>query len=221
MTNSVGALRPYPNTVPDNLAGVQSVLQTITNIRLNDSILWQALCNQSATNTANIPSGTTGTGSAVLQTSPTINTPLILGVTDGSNAPAGYIGEYVSGDVPIGSAVNLISLTPTSITSISLTAGDWDVWGQVTITTNASATATNHIAWIGTTTGSFPPTDDNFPLSHFPFSMGASNAIDMALAPKRMSITSTTTYYLEAYDSFSGAGAACTAYGRIEARRVR
>ena len=55
MTNSVGALRPYPNTVPNDLAGVRNVLQAITNIRLNDQILWTALCNQVG-NAANIPS---------------------------------------------------------------------------------------------------------------------------------------------------------------------
>ena len=76
---SVGGLRSYPNTVPDNLADIQQILQTITNIRLNDQILWTAICNQVANLQANFdPSNATnGAGSATgtLTNAPTSGNP--------------------------------------------------------------------------------------------------------------------------------------------------
>jgi hypothetical protein len=49
----------------------------------------------------------------------------IVGVTDASDAPAGSVGQYVSSLVASGAAVSLVSGTPKTMTSISLTAGDW------------------------------------------------------------------------------------------------
>src|SRR5215472_14162674 len=58
----------------------------------------------------------------------------IVGVNGASNAAAGNIGEYVTASLAQGSAVNLPGGTATNLTSISLTAGDWDVFGVVSAT---------------------------------------------------------------------------------------
>jgi len=58
----------------------------------------------------------------------------ILGTTTNNNASAGYVGEFVSSEVLIGSAVSISANTATDLTSISLTAGDWDVWANVGFT---------------------------------------------------------------------------------------
>jgi len=50
-----------------------------------------------------------------------------LGVTDGSDATAGQIGEYLS--VTQANNVALTTATPKTVTTLALTAGDWDVWG--------------------------------------------------------------------------------------------
>lgn len=70
----------------------------------------------------------TGSGANVFGTSPTITTPNIVGVTNGSNAAAGSVGEYVTAS-PTG--ISLTTGTTINLTSISLTAGDWDVSGAV------------------------------------------------------------------------------------------
>ncbi len=66
MTNSVGQILPYPATVPASLQDIQNVIQTITRIRRNDAILWQALTNQVANLQGNFnPSNATnGAGAA-------------------------------------------------------------------------------------------------------------------------------------------------------------
>jgi len=73
----------------------------------------------------------------------------IVGTTTNNNANAGSVGEVVSSSVAVGSAVSLTTaagaFTGKTITSISLTAGDWNVFGIVGInmaaTTNFTASA--------------------------------------------------------------------------------
>ena len=70
----------------------------------------------------------TGSGNVVRQNGPTINQPVVKGVTDGSNAAPGAVREYLTdsasnGNPPNAAAFNLVSLP--------LPAGDWNVWGAV------------------------------------------------------------------------------------------
>src|SRR5690349_16625741 len=53
----------------------------------------------------------------------------LAGTATNDDAAAGKIGEYIESEVLSGSAVSLTTNTAANITSISLTAGDWDVWG--------------------------------------------------------------------------------------------
>src|ERR1700744_510839 len=55
----------------------------------------------------------------------------IIGNKTGNSVNAGSIGETIYSVVPGGSPLSLTSGTPTTLTSINLTAGDWDVWGTV------------------------------------------------------------------------------------------
>ena len=80
----------------------------------------------------NVPlSGNSGTGFFAGSNQPTINQPLIVGVTNGSDAAAGDVGEIITSNVPIGSAGSLTNNTPGNCTSISLMAGRWVIFGNV------------------------------------------------------------------------------------------
>jgi len=151
--------------------------------------------------------------------------PLVLtGVTDGSNATAGTVGEYISSTVAVGSAVSLSTATGAftgkTITSISLTAGDWDIFGSVGIN---NASTTNFIA----AAGGISTTSDTLSSSYEQetrFSYGSSglvlnNVISFVVPTLRVSISSTTTYYLIGYAQFTVSTA--TAFGQIMARRRR
>jgi hypothetical protein len=167
----------------------------------------------------------TGTGNMVLSASPTISgltvtgsfTPAqvagIVGTTTNNNATAGAIGEFVTNSA---TGLNPADGTPTNITSISLTAGDWDVWGtgseSIAGTTNAyaevsisttTATRNNAVgAWYGTTE----------PMNNF--------AVEMPIAPIRFSLGVTTTIYLVFFASVNNTNTK-TVGGILNARRRR
>ena len=76
----------------------------------------------------------TGTGATVLNQSPTINQPLLMGVTDGSDATAYEIGEYffMQGQFGYSPFLYIIDNSPpTVILNMPITPGDWDVQGGV------------------------------------------------------------------------------------------
>ena len=142
---------------------------------------------------------------------------LPMGVTDGSNAAAGQIGEIISSVVTTG--VPLTTGTAVNVASITLTPGDWDVSGEVWFTTSAS-TATGMGAGIGTTSAAHPTVP----------SVGTSRMIIqanpivagiqcLALTTCRASLSANVVYYLTGNYVFPSGAVSAT--GRISARRVR
>lgn len=155
----------------------------------------------------------TGTGNAVKETSPNIITPTVVGVSDASSADTGDIGELVTSNIPYSSAVSLVTATDKDVTSISLTAGDWDVWGNLFF--DISGTATQFFAWISTTSMTLP---DNSLAARLANGGGLSSQA-MTCPYIRINVNSTTTVYLSARATFSTGTA--TACGSIFARRAR
>ena len=141
---------------------------------------------------------------------------LLKGTGTNDAAVAGYIGEFVSSTVLVGSAVSLTTATNADVTSISLTAGDWDVWGQVGFSPAATTTQTIIIAWVNDTSVTLP-TAPGYTFLGLPFTTGVGSIIPVP--KRRFSLASTTTIYLGARSSFAVDTNA--AYGSIFARRVR
>lgn len=141
------------------------------------------------------------------------------GVTNGSNAASGQIGECISSTVVVGSAVALTSGTAANVTSISLTAGDWDVWGNVGFNPGGSTTFTALDGWINTVSAAgptFPNGGAAFGIQA-PLTTGAAQLFPIGMM--RINVTATTTVYLGALASFGAATLA--AFGFIGARRAR
>jgi hypothetical protein len=141
----------------------------------------------------------------------------IKGTNTNDAAAAGDVGEYISST--ISSGTNL----PTSgqfgdLTSIALTAGDWDVTGSVLFTPNG-ATVTQVIMGISTTTGNSSTglvsgsTRMDCPPPVATYDTSAT------VAPFRVSLSGNATYYLKYFGSFTVATA--KALGIISARRIR
>lgn len=140
----------------------------------------------------------------------------IAGTATNNNAVAGNIGEYIQSVVASGSAVALSTGTTANVTSISLTAGDWDVTGVVDYAMTG-ATATNFLHGTSTTSATLGGQDS---YAQKPFAFAGSNATLGDNAPLvRLSLSGTTTVYLVAQAAFSGGSV--DAYGTIRARRVR
>ena len=144
----------------------------------------------------------------------------IIGTTTNNNAAAGSVGEYRSTIVVSGSQVSLTDTVSTTIASISLTSGDWDIWGQVNFNPSAGTIITYHAASISTTSGAIAPVPaDNESYVAIFATAAAGNGDTLPIAPARISISGTTTMYLIARSFFSVS--TNFAFGKICARRVR
>lgn len=146
----------------------------------------------------------------------------LAGTATNDAASAGNIGEFVSSVLAKGSAVSLTTSTPKTVTSISLTAGDWDVWGSCTFTGSSSTQYTFMECGTNTTTNAEPgaganrtDTGPDF-ASSTPF-IGSDR--DTHVLPARFSLSTTTTVFIVANMGFTVSSA--SAYGYIEARRRR
>lgn len=162
----------------------------------------------------------TGSGALVFGTSPTITTPDIVGTTAAGNAAAGSLGEVIESTVLIGSAVSLTTATTHDVTSISLTAGDWDVWGNVVFTSGASTTISQVIAFINTTSATVPTRPASGAITEITATLTGNGATQsLSAGMRRVNVLSTTTVYLSCRQTF--AAGTLSAYGYIGARRVR
>lgn len=140
------------------------------------------------------------------------------GTTSNNSAASGNVGEYNSASAA-SSAVPLSSGAANNLTSISLTAGDWEVSGIAAIQPAAGATISQVWTYISVTSATLG-TDvlaNGATLHTLPFTTG--NLQQIATGVARISLASTATVYLQAYPAFSGG--TVTGGGGIRARRVR
>lgn len=184
-------------------------------------------------------SGQTGTGNFVGSTSPTLITPTIgvatatsvngsgtagcpvQGTTAGGNATAGYVGEYIVSNIVSGSAVSLTTATNAQITSISLTAGDWDVEAQIVFSTAATTSVTNLSGGMSLSSSSFAAGSDTLGvfINYYSVFVPGTDTFAFGCPRGRQSLSGTTTVYLLALATFTAS--TLSAYGYISARRVR
>lgn len=182
--------------------------------------LGSSLTNAVLLGTVTLPSGNTLTGAAgvdIFSGRMQVQGG-IKGVTNATNATAGNVGEYIEAEV----ASNTVTLTNvttanafgTSTAAITLTAGDWDVGGSIYILA-ASATVTQLIASISTTTASLTPTAGTLSVIQ-PFTT-TSYSLKLPMPVQRLSVSTSTPIYLNVNLAFSAGSAA--AGGVVWARR--
>jgi hypothetical protein len=138
----------------------------------------------------------------------------IPGVTNGSAAAAGQVGEYrqQSGTVTGGSggAINV------TVASLSLTAGDWDVWAVIGIQNAGPASATSYVWVIGQLTNVNNAVQVR---NTFTFLQGELVNQDLTIPPHRAS--SAVAFTVSAQFSYPNVGAGIPLRAWIAARRVR
>lgn len=137
----------------------------------------------------------------------------IIGTTTNDNAAAGSVGQFVTSVIAASPGVTLNSSgIQQDVTSISLTAGDWDVWGNVAV---SSATMTLMAGWVSSSSATIPDLSLYNPI---PCNAAVITNTGLCVPGRRFSLSTTTTIYLTATANFSGSATAC---GGIYARRVR
>lgn len=176
--------------------------------------------NSSNTNAIAGAGSITYTNLMFTSTSQKISTTTQLGgVAKGgvTQAPsAGFIGEQIRATrAGGGSALALTTATAADVTSISLTAGIWDV-SACCIFGGGPITGTVFEASINTTSATRGTSGDNAVGTNLAPAAAAGSPI--TIPSYRITLTTTTTVYLVAYAEFTVG--ATTAFGRISATRV-
>lgn len=142
-----------------------------------------------------------------------------LGTTTNDNAASGEVGEYVESVVLQASAVSLTTGVQTNVTSIPLTAGDWDVDAICYHMPTASTSTTRYVASIGTVSAVIDSTAGRFSDFSQPAAVNSGTTYNNAIPPYRFSLVAPATIYLVALDAFTAS--TMKAYGLLRARRVR
>lgn len=199
-TNWVATTSTYPNTNAVNTllyassANVMGALATA-----NSGVLTTDASGVPSIDTTNFVRQTTG-----MQ---------MKGNNTNTAPPAGFIGEQISN---YASGVSLTSTTPADVTSISVTAGIWDI-SAVCMIANSGFNLT--LGKIGISVNSASYTGCVSGDSFLTLSSTAllSNGIPLCISGFRVTLSGTTTYYLVGQGNGSGT---ITANGRISATRV-
>lgn len=184
-------------------------------------------------NSVNTPlAGSTGTNNFVGANSPTFVTPVlgaatattlafsattsgIIGTTAADNASTGKVGEVITSAVLIGAAIIVTSGVTTNLTSITLSAGDWDIYTDVFF--NSNTTSSINIAGISTTSATLP---DKSLCSQIQTTTAIQQfQCGLTIPVQRFNVSGSTIVYAVGQATFpSGANSIC---GQILARRIR
>ncbi|MDR3464143.1 MAG: hypothetical protein P4L76_17710 [Beijerinckiaceae bacterium] len=145
----------------------------------------------------------------------------IPGTLTNDNAAAGDIGEYVASQVVSGAAVALGSGVPADVTHITLSAGDWDVWGSISTLPAGTTTQSDIRGWINTVSATDPLAPNNGAYSEWQSAIGAGLGQTTPIGMQRISVANgvNQAVYLSATVTF--ATSTLGAFGFIGARRVR
>lgn len=163
------------------------------------------------------------------------------GVTDGSDAQAGQIGEYVfssTDDFPAGAGAIINNSTvagwyPLVAAQIQLSPGDWDIVGQCNIATPPDSISYEMRAFLTTApppatlaAGTQLPTQFGLTELNFNyFGTGVTNAgfsrSALQMAPHRQNITVPTTVYFSAVVNVIPWATGGSIWGWVAARRMR
>lgn len=139
----------------------------------------------------------------------------LLGTSTNDDAGAGLVGEYQAAALASpGSA--LTTGTRQNITTLSLTAGDWDVDGTVTVVGQGSTSLTTINAGISTTSQTFGGEGTTVALTT-PAQTGVQESLIVPTV--RLSLSTTTTVYLVLSTVHTVSNP--NGYGNLRARRVR
>jgi hypothetical protein len=184
----------------------------------NTTMLLYCVVGSSNTNavtgagTLNAQALTFSSSSITINTTTQTSVGLLIGMRAGNAPPAGFIGEqirsYQSSPQSISNNTNL------NITSISLTAGIWDVTGLISF--NGTITGVAFSASISTTSATLGSEGDNYVSTPTPPT--ASVGITLTVPNYRLTLSATTTVYLVARGAYSVGS--LTGIGRISGTRV-
>ena len=206
ITNGSGTMSWVAGTISGIALG-----SNLANLTATDATLtFSGTYNGSTARTIGINLGNSNKWNAIQE---------LPGVTNASNATTGYEGEYMSSLVAEGSKVSGATTTAENMTTLSLTAGDWDVEGHVNFYLDTLDAGEFQIeAGFNTTTKTLP-TDGTQHYCMVEFADVTTGYTTITLTRKRYNVNTNTTVYCVFKSTYSGTDIA--AFGSMTARRVR
>jgi hypothetical protein len=180
-----------------------------------------------STQTSNIITVEKSDATVLLNVTNTAGT-AIRGTTTNDAAATGFVGEIVTASLVRSSATSLTNATAKTVTSISLTAGDWEVYGGLAFNSGATTSITETGGAFSLTTNAVPsadvvmvPTSNEIRNStnYAAFVPGSGADVTVTMPTYRVSLSATTTIFLVAKSNFTVSTLA--GYGYIQARRLR
>jgi hypothetical protein len=141
--------------------------------------------------------------------------PPITGITDGSDAPAGTVGEYL--EVATSTFVGIGSNVTTDLASGTLQPGDWDIAGSAYFQASSSAGSDDLRAWINTVSATQPAGIHGGLGISSTTAGGLINTVNIPLL--RLNISIPTTIYLSVNANYGSGTMQIRGFAR--ARRVR
>jgi len=159
--------------------------------------------------------GANGVAGATINTSGSV---AIRGTTTNDDAAAGFVGETQTSTVASGTSIPNSTGQYGDLTSVSLTAGDWLLFGNVEYVANG-ATVTSLEVGISTTSGN-SGSGMTYGNNEFSLPLPSGSLRSSGWVPGyRLKLSATTTVYLKVYAAYS---VATPTYGcRLTAVRIR
>lgn len=146
----------------------------------------------------------------------TMTNPNIIGITSVAAAAAGSLGEIVTGSA---GAVALVNNTAKTLSSITLSAGVWNIYGYVDFGNSATTTVTLLAVCVNTTTDTFTGGGTSvFCNGGLAFNT-ATTFCSAVLNPRQVNISGSTTYYMVGFATFGVS--TCSGTPTFWAERVR
>lgn len=190
---------------------------TSSTVSMSRSIIINSVGGTSAINFTNAPI----VGMGIILTEDIQGTGQILGTTTNDSAATGNVGEYVSATLGSSVAVALTTTATSNLTSLSLTAGDWDVHSNIGFFPGSSATVVDLLRGsIGTSSNAIDATVGREMTYRFVSGTGGiGNPCEFFATTDRFSSSISFTVYLNVNCFFTVN--TLSAYGRVWARRAR
>lgn len=139
----------------------------------------------------------------------------LVGTNTNDAAAAGYVGELQQVIISSGSAVSLTTNTAANVATLSLGAGDWDLYGNVDIVA-ASVGASFFICWISSISATAPAQPLFNGLNLTTALIQSTTSLNAPFAT--IQLNGTTNVFLSAFATFAGTLSVC---GGLYARRRR
>jgi hypothetical protein len=176
------------------------------------------LAAPSSANLASALTDKTGTGVNVFGTSPTLATPLISGITSGSGAASGNVGQIATNTYIVGTSISNNVIT--NVYSLNVAAGNYLLYGVFAAIPSAGATMTQIFLCLNTVNNTIPQPNSaaSYGAAGLPYTSGVGVPAYIYTPGLYITLSGTTTYFLNALVAFSGG--TCTYNSMMFAHRI-